>query len=146
MTSQEIFTCTTKKFIPLKKVKSRPSQPWISKHLDQKIPLPDRLYKRSKRDGKLLVEQRYQNLKKEKQPVLRLEHKSHVEDILTEQGAKTTETSKKFWNYVKHRCSDNSGIGTLKVEEKLLTSPTDKEALNSHFRSVYSLTDPRMNE
>lgn len=138
------LTQAAEKYIPQKDVKSRPSQPWISKHLQDRIKLRDRLHQKSKKHGRLRVEERFLNLKKEVQRELRREHDAHVEGILTDEGAKTTETSKKFWKYVKHKRADSSGIGTLRVGDKLLTNPAEKaEALNNHFKSVFT---PATNE
>ena len=126
------------KYIPTKLTKSRPSRPWISKQLDAKIKLRDRLHKKSKDNGKAGIEERHQQMKKEVQRELRQEHNAFVEAILTDNG-ETTSTNKRFWNYVKNRRSDNSGIGTLKVGSKLITDPTEKaEALNQHFKSVFT--------
>ena len=126
------------KFIPTKTTKCRPSRPWISKQLDGKISLRDRLHKKSKKHGRQKVEERYQQIKREVQKDLRQEHRAYVENILTDDG-ESTSTNKRFWNYVKYRRSDNSGIGTLKNGSQLITDPTEKaETLNNHFKSVFT--------
>jgi hypothetical protein len=62
-----------------------------------------------------------------------------VENILTEEENGTSKTNKKFWAYVKQKRSDNSGVGTLRVNSKLITDPTEKaEALNKQFHSVFN--------
>ena len=55
------------KYIPTKFTKSRPSKPWISRQLDAKIKLRDRLHKKSKDNRKAGIEERHQQMKKEVQ-------------------------------------------------------------------------------
>ena len=128
----------SEKYIPSKTTKARPSKPWISEQLSDKIKLRDRLYDKSKKTGRVKIEERYIKYKRIVQRELRQEHRSHVEDILTDDRS-TSSTNKRFRNYVKHRRSDNSGIGTLRVGGRLITDPSEKaEALNQQFRSVFN--------
>lgn len=58
--------------------------------------------------------------------------------LKNQEDSTATGMSKKFWYYIKHRRLDDSGIGTLRVNSKLVANPTEKaEALNQQFRSVF---------
>ena len=46
---------------------------------------------------------------------------------------------KRFWQFVKSRRQDHTGIATLKVNGKTISSPKDKaDALNTQFESVFN--------
>ena len=127
-----------KKYIPSKQSKSRPRKPWISPQLDKKLKKKKKLLRKSKKYGWKEVEERFNHLKRETQRDLRREHNQYVENLLQEDGENTS-TNKKFWSYIKHKRSDNSGIGTLKVNSVIITDPKEKaEALNQQFQSVFS--------
>ena len=128
-----------RKFIPTKRTKRRARKPWFSSALDQKIELKKRLHKRTKENGGLELEQRYQALKREVQREFRREHNAYVENILTEEECDPSQPNKKFGAYVKQKRSDNSGVGTLRVNSRLITDPTQKaEALNHKFHFVFN--------
>lgn len=136
---KNVMTSAANKFIPSRKVKARESRPWISSKLREKMTLRDRLHQKSKHQGKAKIELRFKKMKNEVQADLRREQREYVTNILSEEDTNTANKSKKFWTYVKHKRSDNAGIGTLRSNGKLITNPTDKaEALNAQFQSVFS--------
>ena len=136
---KNIITEGAKKYIPTKTTKKQSRKPWISPVLEQKIKLKKRLHRKTKSNGGKQLEERYNTIRKEIQREFRKEHNKFVENILTGEDDDTSKTSKKFWAYVKQKRSDNSGVGTLRVNSKLITDPTEKaEALNRQFHSVFN--------
>ena len=130
-----------KKFIPHKNTKSKDSCPWISPDLRKLIRRRDRAYKASKSSGRTQDEVRFQKLKKSVQRGLRRAYWQYVESIVTPQEEDQDQFSslKRFWTFIKHKKSTNSGIAPLKVNGKLITDSTEKaEALNNQFQSVFT--------
>ena len=66
-----------------------------------------------------------------------------MENIVTPQEKETEYTSmKRFWTYIKHKCSGNVGVSSLKSKGKLYSHPLDKaELLNKQFQSVFISSD-----
>lgn len=136
---REVMNRGMQKFIPKKKFNGKAAQPWISHNLKEKIKLRDRLYKRSKKYGQQQVDDRFKALKSSIQKQIRAEHRDYVSNMITEEPGKCEQTSKKFWSYIKCRRSENIGVGTLRVDNKLITDPRGKaEALNNQFKSAFS--------
>ena len=114
------------KFIPKKITRRKPRKPWVSAMLEQKLKKKKDLLRKSKKHGWKKVEERFQQLKKETQREFRREHNAYVEDLLRGDDTDTSAASKRFWTYVKHKRSDNAGIGTLRANSTLITNPKDK--------------------
>lgn len=63
-----------------------------------------------------------------------------MENLPKEDGEDPRNRSKKFSSYIKHKRSDNSRIGTLKVNSVMMThSKAKAEALNQQFQSAFSI-------
>lgn len=62
-----------------------------------------------------------------------------MENLFTEYGMDSYSASKHFWDYVKHKRTGNTGIVTLKVENKFSTAPKENaKAVKNQFESVFS--------
>ena len=140
-TIKQTITQGMEKFVPSKMTKQRRKQPYISADLENKITLRDRLEQKSRKSGRQKIEQRYKKIKSEVQRQLRREHYQYVESILTDEE-NPNGVSKKFWSYLKHKRSDECGIGALLDGNRLITDPSEKaDLLNRQFHSVFTTTD-----
>ena len=126
--------------IPHKTLKTKASCPWISKNLVQKIRRRDKAYTRSRINGRLEDETKFQTLKREVQKELRRAYWSDVDEIVTPQATDPNSFTsiKRFWKFTKHKSTDFSGVASLKLDGKRINEPKlVVEALNSQFQSVF---------
>lgn len=84
--------------------------------------------------------QKYRELKKEVQNQQRNAYWRYIEEIVTaNENDQTSEGSKKFWTFNKHRKKENIGITSLQLEGKLFTDPTEKaNIVNQQIKSAFS--------
>ncbi|KAI8479428.1 hypothetical protein Bbelb_428470 [Branchiostoma belcheri] len=127
------------KYIPLKKVRARGSQPWISNKTRKLIRRRDRIHKKYKKTKRQNLFQAFKSLKRQVQQQLRREYWDHVQGLITEDCIEKPKPTKKFWAFVKSKRNENSGVSPLKVAGKLITDDKERaEILNSQFQSAFS--------
>ena len=129
------------KYIPSKTCKSREQLPYMTRELVKLIRKRDRIYKkrqRAKRNfecstaGYQNTDKKLRDIKKEIQKKLRQAYWNYIESIITPMDDNTEQISgmKRFWQFVKSRRKDHTGIATLKVNGIL--------ALNTQFESEFN--------
>ena len=95
--------------------------------------------------GSPRLEQRYLLNRSIVKQQLRRKHAAYVHKLFTGEDKSSTEKSKQFWTYIKHRRSTNSNVGPLKEGTTLVTLAKDRaEILNNQFTSVFSQPTPRI--
>ncbi|XP_076443976.1 uncharacterized protein LOC143282261 [Babylonia areolata] len=113
--------------------------PWLTADLRRLIRKRDKLYK--KKNGSEDLRTQMHALRREVQRKLRRAHWNDVSQLFEQREEKSTrtESSKRFWTYVKHQRSSRTGIPPLKVNGRLITDPKEKaQALNAQFNQVFS--------
>ena len=123
-------------FIPSKLSKGRHHLPWISPGLKRHMRKRDRLYKKARKHpstSSWYCFRQYRN------KVAKLVHRTHHDYINNVIGNSLSENPKSFWSYVKLCRSENIGFPTLRSEDKLYASDTEKaDCFNSYFYSVFT--------
>ena len=129
--------------IPHKQTESKDKHPWIGPELKRLTRKQHRYYKQKKKTGDPLHAQKYMELKHLVQKRTRQAYWDYVEGIVTPGEQENEHNSRKrFWTYVKHKRSDNTGASSLKSDGKLFSHPKDKaEILNKQFQSVFSSSE-----
>ena len=134
-------------FIPIKKISSKCSLPWITQEIRRLMRKRDKLYQKQKSASnkdrchfkrvKHLVQQKIKN-----------SHENYLADILGMGSSDGNESfgfsPKKLFSLIKNSRQDDRGISTLKDSENILHSGNVKKAnlVNSQFQSVFSRSSP----
>ena len=86
------------------------------------------------------ISAKYRTLKRETQQGLRKTYWDYIEKVITPSSQNPTNTAnKKFWTYIKHCKTNNSGISPLKDNGILHSDPGKKaDILNNQFKSVFT--------
>ena len=125
--------------VPHKLVKGRMRTPWFTTQLKRLCNKKERLYKRAKKSGLKTDWEKFIRVRKSTDRAIRSSHRRHVNNILN------TENPKDFWRYIRYKRKDNTGVQSLKVDDKLYTDDQDKaEALSNQFESVFTHEDPSL--
>ena len=124
----------TKKFIASKTSKPRDGLPWITPSLKKMMRRRDKMFQKHKTSNK------YKTLKRETQQGLRKTYWDYIEKVITPSDQNPiNKANKKFWTYIKHCKSNNSGISPLKENGILHSDPQKKaDILNNQFKSVFT--------
>lgn len=129
-------------FVPQKLTSKKDDLPWITNKIRRIIKRRDRLNKkcrelRSRNHGLIPyhLEVEVRAIKKTLQQELRRAYWNYVESLFsTDEDNTKYDSMKRFWRFIKHNRSDNTGIAELKTNGTTVTDPIAKaEALNQQF-------------
>ena len=128
--------------IPTKITKPRVDLPWLTNNIKRLIHKRDKLYAKIKKSHDLLNIQtkknKFKSLKKNIQAKIRKSYWEYLEDIIFTNDQDNYK-NKKFYTFVKHKKTDNSGISPLKSDGITYSDPVQKaNILNNQFKSVFS--------
>ncbi|KAJ8020472.1 RNA-directed DNA polymerase from mobile element jockey [Holothuria leucospilota] len=128
------------KNIPAKLSSSRFSYPWVNRLIKRDIRRKQRLYNKVKKYGQSSHKFEFRKLRRSIDRKIRMSHNSYVRDIIG--GSLKSDNTKPFWNFIKSKRTDTSGISPLQVHGRLLSTSKDKaKALNNQFCSVFTKED-----
>jgi hypothetical protein len=141
-----------KDHIPSKSPKSRKGLPFMTRKIQRLIRRRDKAYLRKQSARKLnkdpLIRRKankeFADLKREVQKELRKAYWEHVESIVTPMEPDNPYRGmRRFWSFIKNMRTDNSGVGALKENGRILSSPKEQaDTLNRQFESVFTREDP----
>lgn len=143
----ELFTSFKKtlansidKHIPSKISSSRITHPWVNNSIKRDINKKKRLYNRAKKYGSTSRWSKFKKYRREIDRKIRRAHKSYLRDVI---GASLkSENTKPFWNFVKSKKQNVSGISPLHINDRIISSAKEKaETLNHQFSSVFTRED-----
>ena len=127
--------------VPSKLSKGKPNLPWISSGVKRKMRKRDKLFSLARKTNKSSDWKAFREYRNYVTKIVRNSHHSYVNDVI---GNSLTENPKSFWSYVKLKRTETLGIPTLKTKDKVCSTDLDKaEALNSHFKSVFTDNSPK---
>ena len=130
-----------KEHVPSKLSKGKPNLPWISSGVKRKMRKRDLLFSLARKTNKSSDWKAFREYRNYVTKIVQNSHHSYVNDVI---GNSLTENPKSFWSYVKLKRTENLGIPTLKTKDKVCSTDLDKaEALNSHFKSVFTDNSPK---
>ncbi|XP_070206189.1 uncharacterized protein [Littorina saxatilis] len=111
-------------YIPSTIAKNRSSLPWLSASLKRMLRRKQRLFKRAKH-SKIWTE--YRNFPKICKRAMRRAEWSYINDKI--QAGLSSNNTKPFWNFIKSRRQDNTGVSPLKHKGKLVNDSVGKAKL-----------------
>ena len=122
--------------IPSKITKGTRHLPWISVQIKRLMRKRDKSYRKARRPDRPNY---WSAFRKHRNFVAKIVAKAHRNYLNNTSGNSLTVNPKTFWNYVKLKRTENLGIPTLRNNNRMFTSDTDKaDALNNQFQSVYT--------
>ena len=134
-------------FVPIKKLSSKCSLPWITQEIRRLMCKRDKLYQKQK-SGSGKDRCHFKGVKHLVQLKIKISYENYLADILGVGSGDENEGSgfspKKLFSPIKNSRQDNWGISTLKDSENILHSGNVKKAniLNSQFQSVFLRLSP----
>ena len=138
-------------FVPIKKISTKKSLPWLTQEIKRLIRKRDSLYQKQKR-GRSRDRHHFKQVKHLVQAKIKMAYNNYLENILglSEGGDDTAErnsgfTSKKLFSLIKNARQDTQGVSPLKDPSTNATFSQNKEKaniLNRQFQSVFSQLSP----
>ena len=145
-TTEEVWTtfkdcllAAVKKFIPHKTARPKTCQPWVTPSIRKLINRRDRTYRKMKKTGSEDLREEVKNLRRTIQRQLRRSYWNYLNTVFTgEDTPDQAGKNKRFWSYIKHQKSSNTGVALLKKDGHLTSDPkAQAELLNEQFQSVF---------
>ena len=134
-----------KKLIPTKNIKPHPGVPWVDDEIRKLMRRRERHRSRTKhRRFDPQVSAKSREFKKSIQKKIRQKYWAYVKDVVLgladpDHSDGKSNSTKRFYSYLKSLRSETSGIAPLKVNGKLISNSEGKAtALNNQFVSVFS--------
>ena len=125
------------KNVPSKSAKKNSKLPWINKNIHKLLKRKKKLYDQAKASKNWASYKRFQKYCKKQ---IRRAEWSYVNQTIIN-GLQENNT-KPFWNYVKSKRKDNTGVAPLKRNGVLINDPQEKsEILLNQFKSVFTKED-----
>lgn len=130
---------TIKEYIPQKALNRKKSLPWCNANIR-------RLIRQKQQDW-----QKFRQLRKWVHKEMQLAHQRYINSLLdidkgncdSDRGPTKPGMTKRFWQYIKAKRRDSSGIAVLKSNGKEFTNPKQKaDILNNQYNSVFTVEDP----
>ena len=134
-------------FVPIKKLSSKCSLPWITQEIRRLMRKRDKLYQKQK-TGSGKDRCHFKRVKHLVQLKIKISYENYLADILgvgsCDENGGSVFSPKKLFSLIKNSRQDNRGISTLRDSENILHSGNVKKAnlLNSQFQSVFSSLSP----
>ena len=123
--------------IPTKLSSSRFSYPWVNSSIKRDIRRKQRLYNKSKKYGNPRHRLEFKQLRRTIDKKIKKSYNTYIRDVIG--GSLKSDNTKSFWNFIKSKRTDSSGVSPLQVDGNLLTCAKDKaEALNRQYCSVFT--------
>jgi len=134
----------TNKHIPSRLSKSRQDLPWVTHEIVKLIRKRDKLYKKIKRSTfhNPMHTKKFKMLKSVIQSKIRSAYWSYLDSVIFSDNSNNG-NKKKFYSFVKHNKTENSGVAPLSNNGSVHTDPVFKaNILNKQFESVFSRPQP----
>jgi len=121
------------RLIPKSTIQNQNNLPWVNDHIRKAIRKKQRLFSRMKKNSALRTH--YTDQKKKVKKLIYAAHRKHVTELLDSPNSDPS----KFWQYIKSKKTDNSGVAPIRSEGKLYSDPKSKaQILNTFFQSVFT--------
>jgi len=144
----ELFKITltklSSKHIPSKTTKPKSDLPWVTKEIIRLIRKRDKLYSKiktqtsSNNHNSSECKSKLKTLRSVIQNSLRKSYWKYLDSVILA-GDSGNNKNKKFYSFIKHKKTENSGISPLKSNGITHTDPVQKaNILNKQFESVFS--------
>ena len=141
-TFEQSIKLSMKENIPEKMLKKKEEYPWITQEIRNMIRRRDRLYRNWKKKKTDELKDQVKDERRKVQAILRRAQWDHVNGLFHQKDTDddSSQKTKRFWTYLKHKKSTNSGVAPLKDQGQLITEPEAKaELLNNQFNSAFSV-------
>ena len=142
----------TKEFIPQKTINRKRSLPWCNPCIRRLIRKKQRRYNTACQLGREQDWQNFRCLRKLIHREMEAAHQAYINGLLdldnncdSDRDCKSVGLTKRFWQYIKAKRRDSSGISILKSNGKEFTNPKEKaDILNNHYNSVFADEKPTL--
>ena len=108
-------------FIPLKTACIKENKPWINHDLRKLIRRRDHTFKKMRKDGTGELKAENKRVRREVQQQLRRAYWTYLNNTFTGEDSDQAPQYKRFWSFIKHQKSANSGVAPLMVEGRLVS-------------------------
>ena len=148
---KNILFDTIKEHIPQKTLNKKKSTPWFNSHIRRLIRQKQRRYNAARHSNSEQNWRKFRNLQKMVHNEMRKAHQTYIKNLLDigdddviSENTKPRIT-KRFWQYIKAKRKDTSGIPILKSEGKEITDAKQKaDILNKQYISVFTDENPTL--
>ena len=124
--------------VPSRTTSQRFTQPWIKRDVRRITRLKRRWFRRARRSKHPNDWLRYKALKKQAQKTCRETHDKYTNDTLTNDN----KNPKRFWNFIKSRKKDSTGVAPLKKDGLTFSDSLNKaNIMGDQFCSVFTQED-----
>ena len=106
-----------------KMTSQRFNQAWIDKEVKQMSRKKKRFYQKAKKSRKVRDWNKFQKIEKETQSTCRRTYNSYISNMLSDDN---TSNPKRFWSFIKGKCTESTGVAPLR-REGILRSDTAKK-------------------
>ena len=137
-----------KKNIPQTILSKKKSTPWFNSRIKRLIRQKQRRYNAARHSHSEQDWRKFRNLRKVVHNEMRKAHRNYINNLLDIGDDVTSENTKpsitkRFWQYIKAKRKDSSGIPILKSDGKEVTDSKQKaEILNKQYNSVFIEENP----
>ena len=138
-------------FVPIKKIGSKRSLPWITQQIKRLIPKRDSLFQKQKK-GHPRDRRHFKQVKHLVQSKIRTAYNSYLQSVLGlsgEEGNNDTDKQsfapKKLFSLIRNAKQDSHGVSPLKDKDSGIMFSQNKDkatVLNKQFQSVFSQLSP----
>ena len=124
--------------VPSRTTSQRFTQPWINRDVRRITRLKRRWFRRARRSKHPNDWLRYKAIKKQAQKTCRETHDKYTNDMLTNDN----KNPKRFWNFIKSRKKDSTGVAPLKKDGLTFSDSLNKaNIMGDQFCSVFTQED-----
>ena len=124
--------------VPSRTTSQRFTQPWINRDVRRLTRLKRRWFRRARRSKHPNDWLRYKAIKKQAQKTCRETHDKYTNDMLTNDN----KNPKRFWNFIKSRKKDSTGVAPLKKDGLTFSDSLNKaNIMGDQFCSVFTQED-----
>ena len=130
------YTKLMSQSIPSRMTKQKHHLPWITRSIIRLQRKRDKAHSQAKKTKRNKHWEKFKQLRKEVTKEVANSYSSYINNVI---GESLTTNPKQFWSFIRKNKTENLGIPSLKVNDMVKTTDSDKaDALNDYFKSVFT--------
>lgn len=126
--------------VPSKMTKNKYTNPWANSDVDKLCKKQRKAFNKAKKSGKKEHKDKYKKIKATTQREIRRAQSKYMNEVISPQ---LKEKPKSFWQYIKGKKTESSGVSPLRGKDGLLYSDPNVQSniLNEQFKSAFTCED-----